>query len=140
MSKIRFWLKQVFIEKNKWFLLRGNNHSVTLFVYAIPRACIWFNCSKKHNNALNVHKIKKIPPYSTHHWCMWQWLYDQLTILLYWNIIKIHKNRSLSKSVTTAPKFATFLQTPYITSNDKHDYDYMINWPYFCIETSSNPQ
>ena len=22
------------------------------------------------------------PPYSTHHWCIWQWLYDQLTILL----------------------------------------------------------
>ena len=33
LNKISFWLKQVFIEKNKWFLLRGNNHSVTLFQF-----------------------------------------------------------------------------------------------------------
>ena len=38
LSKSRFWLKQVFIEKkqNKWFLLRGNNHSVTLFFMQFP--------------------------------------------------------------------------------------------------------
>ena len=63
LSKIRFWLKQVFIEKKQMVPFEGELHSVTLFVYAIPRACIWFNCSKKHNNALNVHKIKKIPGY-----------------------------------------------------------------------------
>ena len=33
LNKISFWLKQVFIEKNNWFLLRGNNHSVTLFQF-----------------------------------------------------------------------------------------------------------
>ena len=27
-------------------------------------------------------------PYRTHHWCIQQWLYDQQTIFLYWNIIK----------------------------------------------------
>ena len=29
-------------------------------VYAIHRACMWFNCSKQHSNALNVHKNTKI--------------------------------------------------------------------------------
>ena len=33
--------------------------------------------------------------------------------------------------------WTTFLQTPYSTSNDEHDNDYMINWPYFCIKISS---
>ena len=60
LSKIRFWLKQVFIEKKQMVPFEGEQSlSDTVSVYAIPRACIWFNCSKQHNNALNVHKIIK---------------------------------------------------------------------------------
>ena len=39
---------------------------------------------------------------------MQQWLYDQVNILLWWNIIKINSNQSLSKSVSTAPRFGTW--------------------------------
>ena len=41
------------------------------------------------------------------------------------------------KSVNFAYRFATFLQTPSSISIDEHDNNYMINWPYFCIETST---
>ena len=34
----------------------------------------------------------------------WTWLNDVLTTLLHWNIIKIHRNQLLSKSVINAPK------------------------------------
>ena len=61
LNKISFWLKQVFIEKKQMVPFEGEQSlSDTVSVYAIPRACIWFNCSKQHNNALNVHKIIKI--------------------------------------------------------------------------------
>ena len=51
-------------------------------------------------------------------------IYDDLTIPLWWNIIKNNSNQSLSKSVTTAPRFGTWGPI----ADDEHS-DHHLWWP-----------
>ena len=47
--------------KNRWLLLRGNNHSSdTVQFMQFTGLAYGFNYSKQHNNAFNLHKITKI--------------------------------------------------------------------------------
>ena len=54
-------------------------------------------------------------PYSQHHWNIQQWLHHQLNILCVeiWDITE---------------------DSPIAHTIDVYDNDYMINWPYFCVE------
>ena len=51
-------------------------------------------------------------------------IYDDLTVPLSWNIIKNNSNQSLSKSVTTAPRFGTWGPI----ADDEHS-DHHLWWP-----------
>ena len=47
--------------KNRWLLLRGNNHSSdTVQFMQFTGLAYGFNYSKQHNSAFNLHKITKI--------------------------------------------------------------------------------
>ena len=54
--------------KNRWLLLRGNNHSSdTVQFMQFTGLAYGFNYSKQHNNAFNLHKITKIRVKSQKH-------------------------------------------------------------------------
>ena len=54
--------------------------------------------------------------YSTHHWCIWQWLYDQLTMLLLWYNFKSTVTSRCQKVSPLHPNLAHFWRPPSANS------------------------
>ena len=118
----------------EWASADGSRKDTEEVGWPTPSKYASTSLQKCHHYVWSWHISKD--PFTTLNWRTWQWLYDELTLFLYWNIIKTNKNPQPPK---VSPVCMNFWWPPIANSIDELDNDYLINWPYFCIETSSKP-